>query len=148
MNESAKKITNYYIPGSNKELYWAIHDNEEDDKDSNEIDDDANESDHFRLIGIFDWALQNDKYTNLLNEVGIAELDADSLKIQLGVNSDDSIQSVDSFDANGVQLNKFQKRIFLITFIWEKVRIKFSKSIRSAKMIWNTPLGALVDRSK
>ena len=102
MNELANKITNYYIPGSNKELCWVIHDNEEDDKDSNEIDDDANESDHFRLIGIFDWALQNYKYTNLLNEVRVAELDDDSLKIQLGVISDDSIQSVDSFDVNGV----------------------------------------------
>ena len=93
MDELINNITNYCIPGSNKILCCVMYGNEEDDKDSNEINDDANKSERaFQAYWIFYWALQNDKYTNLLNEDGVVELDTDSLKIQLEVNSDDSIK--------------------------------------------------------
>ena len=120
MNELNGKLTNYYIPGTDAELYWTKSDDEEDNKINDEIDEQANELDHFKIIGLFDWAKQNDKYMNLLNEFGVAELDVNSLKIELGINTDNSIKSVDDFDSNWVQLNKPQKDAIVDYFYMRK----------------------------
>ena len=52
MNELNGKLTNYYIPGTDAELYWTKSDDEENNKSNDGIDEQANELDHFKIIGL------------------------------------------------------------------------------------------------
>ena len=52
MNELNDKLTNYYIPDTDTELYWTKSDDEENNKSNDEIEEQDNELDHFKIIGL------------------------------------------------------------------------------------------------
>ena len=85
---SAERITNYYIPASGSRIHYLEYDNLKDQEEETYELNINEDSEKDSIIGLYDAALQNNKYIDLLDKFGIASLNNDELKELVGFSED------------------------------------------------------------
>ena len=119
---NAERITNYYIPASGSRIHYLEYDNLKDQEEETYELNINEDSEKDSIIGLYDAALQNNKYIDLLDKFGIASLNNDELKELVGFSEDNESEPWDLFDTHQAPLDEIQKQAILEHFYLRRTK--------------------------